>query len=247
MRRSRLTLVAQHGPYPGQKATAGNLGFGIGGLTEIEAGPCAEFCVYHLMDLEPGEEKLSLLSRQHEPPPASLPFRHKTLTIGNAAPGAMQGGNDGTITVGHGDVKKAATVDYSVNVGPASLGAQPPAVLGDIAQVLRSKNAGPYDITLDAVFDTEAVYNAVKSTSDFLSPKRVGSALNVATEDIVWCDFFDAALAFKVTMPRIRDGRRKAAGGFMEDDMHGTQQHVGLYQLKLPESLIEQLGAMKDS
>ncbi|KAF4500125.1 hypothetical protein FAGAP_3701 [Fusarium agapanthi] len=51
--KARVGMI--HAPYPGQKATAGNFGFGLGGLIEIELGPCAEFSLYHLMDLEPGE------------------------------------------------------------------------------------------------------------------------------------------------------------------------------------------------
>lgn len=48
-----------HASYPGQKATSGSFGFGVGGVNEIDTGPCSEFCVYHLMDLQP-EEDVSL-------------------------------------------------------------------------------------------------------------------------------------------------------------------------------------------
>ena len=49
--------------------------------------------------------------------------------------------------------------------------------------------------------------------------------------------FYDPAKAFKVTIPRVRSSIKKAAGGFMENDVHGSQEHVGLATLKLPQVL----------
>ncbi|KAK7948424.1 uncharacterized protein PG986_009310 [Apiospora aurea] len=115
-----------------------------------------------------------------------------------------------------------------------------PTVLGDIARVLRSKNSGPYEITLGAMLETEATYQAVKQ-SGLLSEASVAAALGVSRDRIVWCGFFDPARAFKVTIPRIRGGKPVPAGGFMEDDVHGSQQHLELYNMKLSDEMLAKL------
>jgi hypothetical protein len=107
-----------------------------------------------------------------------------------------------------------------------------PQTLSDLTHVFRSKNAGPYEITIDAIFTSEDAYQTVKNSS-LLSPENVANALGISTQDIIWLGFMDAALAFKVTIPRIRGGKRAAAGSFMENDVHGSQQHLGLANLKL--------------
>lgn len=233
---ARVAMI--HGAYPGQKATAGNFGFGIGGLTEIEAGPCAEFCVYHLMDLLPGEERLG--SRDNE---GCLPLRHKVELVGNSAEqtSTIENVPNSMNETALGKPKKAKINDHAT---PSSVSKPPiqPRVLGDLAQILRSKNAGPYDITIDIVFSSETIYSAVKcAADDFMSPAHLAQVLGVAEQDIIWSGFFDAALAFKVTIPRMRGGQRRAAGGFMEDDMHGTQQHGGVYNIALPQSILDLL------
>jgi hypothetical protein len=69
-------------------------------------------------------------------------------------------------------------------------------------------------------------------------------------EEIIWCGFFDQAMAFKATIPRKRmveskgkDGKRSSAlesvvsGGYMETDVHASQQYVGLLNLILTEEV----------
>ena len=113
-------------------------------------------------------------------------------------------------------------------------------VLGDIARV-RSKNAGPFEITYDALFDSEAEYNLVKQ-SWALHNERVCKAIGLENEsDVIWSGFFDPAHAYKITAPRLRDGRRVASGSFMEGDVHASQKYIGLMNLPLPAELIVML------
>lgn len=119
-----------------------------------------------------------------------------------------------------------------------------PTKLGHLASVLRSKNAGPYEITFDIMFDSESVYNLVRQ-SGLLSPKTAADALKVPQNDIIWCGFFNPARAFKVTIPRVRAGKKVAAGSFMEDDAHGSQQHLGLVNLELSTTILEGLGKLE--
>lgn len=51
---ARITTI--HGSYPGQRGTGGNFAMGVGRKTEVDMGPCREFCIYHLIPLVSGEE-----------------------------------------------------------------------------------------------------------------------------------------------------------------------------------------------
>ncbi|KAK7977737.1 hypothetical protein PG988_005227 [Apiospora saccharicola] len=269
---STARVATMHGGYPGQKATSGNFGFGIGGKVEIDLGPCAKFSIYHLMDLEEGERHLFFPDEEQQVTSDArsegprVRILHTVSTIGRGGkinntsrrdaaavrtttePKPVDSSSSEAKATNHkGDPPQktsagGASPDSKTDKPP------PPTVLGDLARVLRSKNAGPYEITLDAMFETEATYQAVK-LSGLLTKNRVAAALGVRPEDqIAWCGFFDPARAFKVTIPRLRGGGGQLsvpAGGFMEDDVHGTQQHLELFNLRLPEELLARLEALR--
>ncbi|ETS87268.1 hypothetical protein PFICI_01096 [Pestalotiopsis fici W106-1] len=233
---STARIATMHGPYKNQKATSGNFAFGIGGKLEVEAGPCAEFSVYHLMELQPGEERLHPTPRTSSAPAIDsagerLMIKHRVEVVGR--------GKRLSATQPSSSPKKQA-VNLSANNAtkvprPASVSNQvssTPAKLGDLASVLRSKNAGPYEITFDVIFESEDIYARVKS-SGMLSQESVAAAFGLQVDQIIWCGFFDVALAFKFTIPRIRGGRAVAAGGFMENDVHGSQQYLPLFNMEL--------------
>ncbi|KAF5561477.1 hypothetical protein FNAPI_3632 [Fusarium napiforme] len=229
--KARVGMI--HAPYSGQKATAGNFGFGLGGLMEIELGPCAEFSLYHLMDLEPGEETLA--------PGADRSVLDGPLlrgTVSRIGKGSMNetNGTNGDITVPevNGKPPQQTSTSPQCSLSPPSQTIQKPETLSDLCRIVRSKNAGPYEITIDAMFASTEAYEAIKS-SDLLSASNVAKTVGISEEDIIWIGFFDPAISFKVTIPRIRSGKKKSAGGFMENDIHGSQEHMGLASLKLPE------------
>jgi hypothetical protein len=62
---------------------------------------------------------------------------------------------------------------------------------------------------------------------------------NIPEDDIIWNGFFDQALAYKVTIPRLRKGKPTASGGYMENDVHASQQYIGLMNLALLEELVQ--------
>ncbi|KAH7198869.1 uncharacterized protein B0J16DRAFT_280795, partial [Fusarium flagelliforme] len=219
--KARVGMI--HAPYPGQKATAGNFGFGIGGLMELELGPCAEFSLYHLMELEGGEQRVFPVDGRLEGP----------LLRGTVS------------RSGKGSKPRPRNLPQRADMTPltqgvehiASTPSQPitnPQTLSDLCRVLRSKNAGPYEITIDAIFSSKEIYDTIK-TSGLLSTSNVAKAIGVAEEDIIWIGFFDPAIALKVTIPRVRMGVKKSAGGFMESDIHGSQEHMGLASMRLPD------------
>ncbi|KAM5516689.1 caib baif family enzyme [Fusarium oxysporum f. sp. phaseoli] len=226
--KARVGMI--HAPYPGQKATAGNFGFGLGGLMEIELGPCAEFSLYHLMDLVPGEERLALGGDG-----SVLEGSLLRGTVSRIGKGVMNSTN-GHITVHEVDSKppQRASASPQRSPSPPNQAIQKSETLSDLCRIVRSKNAGPYEITIDAMFASKEAYEGVKS-SDLLSASNVAKAIGISEEDIIWIGFFDPAISFKVTIPRVRSGKKKSAGGFMENDIHGSQEHMGLASLKLPE------------
>ncbi|WP_428493121.1 DUF4387 domain-containing protein [Rhodopila sp.] len=102
------------------------------------------------------------------------------------------------------------------------------ATLKDLAKVVRSKNAGPFEITFDVVFDDDDVYRRVKD-SGALDEMKLVRLYDVSPEDVVACMFFDPARAFKLTLRR-----RWAQGSVGERDTFGAQQHAPLLDIRIP-------------
>ena len=232
---SSLRVHFSHGSYPGQKATSGTFGMGIGGRFEIEVGECTEFSIYHLMTLEEGEEYAAAKSARS---PAL--FRWKTYDIGH---GAIQ---DFSAAVSHANGVAKPSAMAVKPIIPRSTIPLAPRTLLDVAKVIRSKNAGPFEITLDVIFDNRDVYNLVKQ-SGILNREVVATLYNLRPDDISWADFFDVAMAFKATVPRVRDGKPSCSGGFMEDDVHGSQKYTPLMGIPLSKGLSADLAALAKS
>lgn len=100
--------------------------------------------------------------------------------------------------------------------------------LDRVAKVIRSKNAGPFEITFDVMFDDVAAYARVKR-SGVIGAERIAAAYRIPLEDILVCKPFDAALAFKITIRR-----PVASGDLMDTDVYGCQQHVPLTGIVVP-------------
>lgn len=97
--------------------------------------------------------------------------------------------------------------------------------LGELATVLRSKNSGPFEITLDVLFDDEATYRQVKE-SQVITEEAIMRAYNLRREDIVGIFFFDTALGVKITY-----NRKISSGSRLDRDVYGAQQHAPLMEL----------------
>ncbi|KAF2267780.1 hypothetical protein CC78DRAFT_47406 [Lojkania enalia] len=225
-----------HAPYPGQKATSGNFGFGIGGPMDIEVGLCAEFCVYHLMDLADGEEGASERSADGGKP-SGVMFSFSTMFSGERATGFP---TDFHEPKEQKDPSKPKTpVRPSISSDDFRLPAHI-TTLGDVSPILRSKNAGPYEITLDILFSNHNIYTSIKN-SGLLTKETIAQLYSLKPEQVIYCGFFDQAWAFKATMPRITNGKISVSGNFGEEDVHGSQQYLPLMGLKLPANLVEKL------
>lgn len=100
--------------------------------------------------------------------------------------------------------------------------------LGDIASVVRSKIAGPYQVTFDIMFTEAETYEKVKQ-SGRLNAEVVAKLYGIPESDIIASLWWDPARAYKATIPRYR-----ASAGFGETDTHGSQQHAPLLYLTFP-------------
>ncbi len=100
--------------------------------------------------------------------------------------------------------------------------------LVDLAQVLRSKNAGALLCTLDMMFEDEATYRRVLD-SGAINVQRIADLYGVSNNEVSIIPY-DVAYAIKVTIPRL------ARSGDPEDsDIYGAQQHAPLLDIEIPD------------
>ena len=99
--------------------------------------------------------------------------------------------------------------------------------LDQIAKVIRSKNAGPFFVTLDVLFSDEASYRRVEAAGA-IEKEKMANLYQQPVEN-VFVYHHPAALAMKVTMVR-----KIPAGSIDDTDLYGAQQHMLLYPLEIP-------------
>ena len=102
--------------------------------------------------------------------------------------------------------------------------------LSELARVIRSKNAGPWEITFDVMFASRESYVQVRD-SNVLTADLIAELYAVPSSDVKTCMFFEPALAFKATI--LRQGPQ---GGVGEHDTFGAQQHAPLLDVRIPVS-----------
>jgi hypothetical protein len=101
------------------------------------------------------------------------------------------------------------------------------AELGELARLIRSKNAGPFILTFDIMFDDKESYDRVVK-SGVISREIVAQLYGTSDNEILIFDH-DAALAIKVSIPR-----PFIQGAFGDGDMMGGQQYAPLVELEIP-------------
>ena len=99
--------------------------------------------------------------------------------------------------------------------------------LGELASQIRSKNAGPFWITLDVFFASEPDY-LLAVTSGTLSAQAIAALYQVDPATVKYFEL-PAIRAVKISFPR-----PVTAGNFEDRDLHAGQQHVPLAHLPLP-------------
>jgi len=98
--------------------------------------------------------------------------------------------------------------------------------LGDMVEILRSKNAGPFHLTVDFLFDDESKYQKVKNAG-ILQEEKISKLYRVNKDD-VRIYYYDKARGIKVTIPR-----RVSSGSIYDTDVYGAQHHTPLMNLQV--------------
>ena len=98
--------------------------------------------------------------------------------------------------------------------------------LGDVCRNVRSKNAGPFWITMDFSFHDQEAFDRYAKAPAF-DPATIGQRLDV-----------DASMVKVFRIPnlwvvKVSYPRRTPQGGRVERDMHGGQQYVRLLDVEL--------------
>jgi hypothetical protein len=98
--------------------------------------------------------------------------------------------------------------------------------LGNIAKLIRSKNAGPFELTIDIMFENEADYSRVKR-SNVINSKLI-SSLYKTDIDQIRTEFVDPAWSIKVSIPR-----PQPSGNLKDADIFGGQQYGPLVDIEI--------------
>ncbi|MDL2319176.1 DUF4387 domain-containing protein [Eubacteriales bacterium OttesenSCG-928-A19] len=94
--------------------------------------------------------------------------------------------------------------------------------LTDIAGIIRSKNAGPYELTLDIMFNTREWYERVRDAGA-INEALVCELYQITPDRIINIINFEPANAIKITI-----ARPICSGDLGETDVYGAQQHAPL-------------------
>lgn len=98
--------------------------------------------------------------------------------------------------------------------------------VSEICRHVRSKNAGPFWITMDIAFPDAATFDRY-ADSCALQPEAIGALYGVDPSQ-VRCFLVRDLAVLKISYPRHRP-----QGGAMERDMHGGQQYIRLLDVEL--------------
>ena len=101
------------------------------------------------------------------------------------------------------------------------------AKLRDLAKVCKSKNAGPFEVTIDIMFETREIYDKVVR-SGVLNEALFAKLYGVDAKDILFTPY-PAELALKGTIPR-----RVSSGDVGDTDVYGAQQHAPMLDVEIP-------------
>ena len=98
--------------------------------------------------------------------------------------------------------------------------------VGDLAELVRSKNAGPFWQTLDVFLPDDSSYRTVAESAS-ISAETIARLYKVPAADVAIYRL-PSIRVVKISFPR-----PSTQGGVEDRDMHAGQQHVPLAQLVL--------------
>ena len=101
------------------------------------------------------------------------------------------------------------------------------AKLRDIAKVCKSKNAGPFEVTIDVMFENREIYDKVVGTG-VLNEQLFAKLYGVDVRNVLVTPY-PAAFAVKGTIPR-----NVSSGDVGDTDVYGAQQHAPMLDVEIP-------------
>jgi hypothetical protein len=104
--------------------------------------------------------------------------------------------------------------------------------LGDLARVVRSKDAGNFHLTFDIIFEDPDTFARVLD-SGVITEERIRELYRLPPDDSVDIIIFNPGLGIKVVIPRhFSSGGLDGVG---EADLFGSNQHMPLLDILVPE------------
>ena len=94
--------------------------------------------------------------------------------------------------------------------------------LKDIANVIRSKNAGPFELTLDILLKDAEMFEKLRK-ANVINKKVIAGLYQISESDVISIVYFPNARAIKATIVR-----PLPSGALGERDVYGAQQHAPL-------------------
>jgi len=101
------------------------------------------------------------------------------------------------------------------------------AKLWEVTKLIRSKNAGPWELTFDVIFKEREMYEKVRDAK-LINPEWFAKTYHL-TPEVVTIINYDAASAIKITIPR-----PVISGDVDDTDIFGGQQYGPLVGLDVP-------------
>ena len=98
--------------------------------------------------------------------------------------------------------------------------------LYDTAEVIRSKNAGPFTLTIDLIFKNNEDFEQVFNAPDF-NTKKIAEIYRLKSAEVK-IHPFKTIKAIKISMPRII-----SSGAPGDNDVYGSQQHLPLSLMEI--------------
>ncbi|HAR36667.1 MAG TPA: DUF4387 domain-containing protein [Acidobacteria bacterium] len=94
-----------------------------------------------------------------------------------------------------------------------------------VARVIRSKNSGPFELTLDIMFKDRRHFELFREKK-IITARKIARLYRIPETDVLKIVYFEPSQAIKVTL------KRKIPSGAPGDtDIYGAQQHVPLFDL----------------
>jgi hypothetical protein len=98
--------------------------------------------------------------------------------------------------------------------------------IADLAKLVRSKNAGPFWLTFDVMFETRDGYERVRDAA-VLTRDRIAKIYGISENAIIVVNH-EAAMAIKISFPR-----PQSSGSAYDPDVFGGQQYAPLLELQV--------------